>query len=214
MNINPQLLTGLWKEGYALDLHTSSSQPIREMKTVRTLVDGVEKEMLIQGDIIGWDTQRPEIAEELYRLKYWREKSRALTIGVIAADFLKKKLSSWGINLIVPIPPSDITREFQPVYEIANHIGRLCELTLDFHTLIKTKPTSQLKEIDEPERRKEILDGAFCIQNENLKGKNILLFDDLYRSGETLNAVCEIVVNQGKAKSAFVLTITKTRTKR
>ena len=214
MNINPQPLTGHWKEGYALDLHTSSSQPVREIKTVKTLVDGVETDTLIPGDIIGWDTKRPEIAEELYRLKYWREKRRAETIGIAAADFLKKKLSAWNISLIIPIPPSDTTREFQPVYEIANHIGKICNLYLDFHTLKQIKYTSQLKEINEPKKRKEVLNGAFSIQNGSLTGKKILLFDDLYRSGETLNAVCDVIINQGRAKGVYVLTITKTRSKR
>jgi len=35
------------------------------------------------------------------------------------------------------------------------------------------------------DKRKEILDGAFGIQNGCLTGKNVLLFDDLYRSGVT-----------------------------
>ena len=50
--------------------------------------------------------------------------------------------------------------------------------------------------------------------NNSLYGKNILLFDDLYRSGETLKAVCNIVANQGGANNVYVLTITKTRSKR
>ena len=30
MEINPQTLPGHWKEGYALDLHTSSSFPMKD----------------------------------------------------------------------------------------------------------------------------------------------------------------------------------------
>jgi predicted amidophosphoribosyltransferase len=214
MEINPQQLTGHWKSGFALDLHTSSSTPIRAMKTVKMMVDGVEKEMQVLGDITGWDTKRPPIAEELYKLKYWKEKHRAEAIGTEATTFLQPKLPIWNINLIIPIPPSDTTREFQPVYEIAKQISSRCNLPIDFNVLKKLKPTSQLKEIEEPEKRKEVLKDAFSIGSGSLSGKNVLLFDDLYRSGETLNAVCDIIINQGKAASVYVLTITKTRTKR
>jgi predicted amidophosphoribosyltransferase len=147
-------------------------------------------------------------------LKYWKERHRAETIGTTAASFLNQKKSAWAINLIIPIPPSDTTREFQPVYEVVSHIGRICGIPVDYQLLKKLKPTSQLKEITDPQTRKEVLTGAFSIQNNSLAGKNVLLFDDLYRSGETLNAVCDVIINQGKAASVYVLTITKTRTKR
>ncbi len=46
------------------------------------------------------------------------------------------------------------------------------------------------------------------------KGRNILLFDDLYRSGETLKAVAQILKNKAGVKNVYILTITKTRSKR
>ena len=72
----------------------------------------------------------------------------------------------------------------------------------------------QLKEIEDPKQRREILKDAFGMVSNALNGKNVLLFDDLFRSGETLNAVCDIIKNKGNAKNIYVLTITKTRSKR
>lgn len=198
MDINPQKLNGHWNEGWALDLHTSSSHPIKDE----------------DGNITGWDTKRPPIAEELYRLKYWREQYRVDSIARPAAEFLNKYKSKWQLELIIPIPPSENTREFQPVYEMAKAIGRLTNLSVDFTTLRKTKSTSQLKKIEDPDERKEILKDAFSINLKALSGKNVLIFDDLYRSGETLNAVCDVIMNKGNARGVYVLTITKTRSKR
>lgn len=219
MDINPQILTGHWKAGFALDLHTLSSVPkeyakkiVEEKNPTTGEIVKVEKED--RDKVIKWDTTYTAIGLEMNHLKYWKEKHRAAAIGATAAEFLTQKLGSWGINLIIPIPPSDTTREFQPVYEVVNHIGKHSGLPIDFQILKKLKSTSQLKEIEDPKRRKEVLTGAFSIQNNSLTGKNVLLFDDLYRSGETLNAVCDIIINQGKAKSVYVLTITKTRSKR
>lgn len=198
MEINPQRLIGNSAEGWALDFHTSESRRITDES----------------GNIIEWETKRPLIAEELYRLKYWREQYRVERVAKIAAEFLDKYKSKWQLNLIIPIPPSDTTRKFQPVYEIAKSIGQRVALPVDFDTLKKLKPTSELKNIEEPEKRKEILKDAFSIDAEALMGKNMLFFDDIYRSGETLKAACRVVINQGKARNVYVLTITKTRSKR
>jgi predicted amidophosphoribosyltransferase len=196
--INPQKLQGSWKDGWALDLHTTSSKPIYND-------DGV---------IVSWDTIRPLIAEELYRLKYKFEKSRSDKIANTAADFLNKIKNDWKFDLIIPIPPSDTNREFQPVYEIAVKLGHKIGVPVDISALQKLKSTSQLKTIDDPTQRNEILNGAFTVRTNSIYGKTILLFDDLFRSGATLEAVCNVLINKGRVKEVYVFTITKTRSKR
>jgi len=213
MTINIQKLNGHWTEGFALDLHTTSSIPIHSEKIEKRIIDGKETDVKIMGEIIGWDTKRPEIAEHLYQLKYRQDRTHLHSISTEAANFLKTKIN-WNLHKIIPIPPSDTTRNFQPVYELANAIGNLCNLDIDFNTLKKLKSTSQLKSIENPEQRKEILNDAFDTIANSLTGKNILLFDDLFRSGETLNAANDVLKNKGGATNIYVLTITKTRTKR
>lgn len=78
----------------------------------------------------------------------------------------------------------------------------------------KLKSTSQIKSIEDAEKRIEILKNAFDIEDLRYKNKNILLFDDLYRSGSTLEEIAKVLKNKGKIKNVFVLTITRTRTKR
>lgn len=191
-------LPGIWTDGYALDLHTISSSATGIDPNGRTI----------------WDTKRPTIAEELYRLKYRREQVHVEIIARYAFDFLNNFKTKWQLDLIIPIPPSDTTRTFQPVYEMANAIGRLTNLAVDFNSIKKIKSTAQLKEMESSPERKEMLKDAFSINDSFLSGKNILIFDDLYRSGETLNAVCDIIIKTGKVKNVYVLTITKTRSKR
>ena len=62
----------------------------------------------------------------------------------------------------------------------------------------------------ERERRNELL----ALYRNVTAGKHILLFDDLYRSGATLNAVTDLLMNQGDAKTVRVLTVTRTRSNR
>ncbi len=205
MKLNIQKLRGHWKEGYALDFHTLSSHALKD-------ADG--NDILDNHGRVKWDTKYTPIGEELYKLKYWKEKSHVKALAVCAAEFVNDYKDKWQLDVIIPVPPSDINRDFQPVYELAKVMGLCCNLPVDFTILSKLKATSQLKEIEEPERRKEILKGVFDIADGILDGVNVLLFDDLYRSGETLNAVCDVVMNKGMAANVYALTITKTRTKR
>ena len=46
--------------------------------------------------------------------------------------FLKNKMGSWRIDYVIPIPPSDLTRKFQPVYELVNSISKKCTLNVKF----------------------------------------------------------------------------------
>jgi competence protein ComFC len=197
MQINIQKIFGNWTEGFALDFHTISSFPAGTNEYGRII----------------FDTTRPEIAEHLYQLKYRSDISHVNIIAQEVANFLSTK-SNWELHKLIPIPPSDIARSFQPVYELAKEVGKLRNLEVDFSVLKKLKPTGELKSVEDIEQRKEILKGAFDVASGRLSNQNILLFDDLYRSGETLNAASDILKNKGKAANIYILTITKTRSKR
>jgi len=115
---------------------------------------------------------------------------------------------------IIPVPPSDTNRPFQPVQELAVRIGQKINLPVRLDYLVKVKLTEALKGIEDSASRKQQLQGAFKVQDLSLAGKYVLVFDDLFRSGETLKAITEVLYVQGKVARVYVLTITKTRTRR
>ena len=107
MEINPQKIEGNWEEGWAMDLHTISSTPI---------TDEV-------GNVLKWNNIHPPIAEELYQLKYCKDKSKVDNIAKTVTDFINEKQEQWNIDLIISVPPSDTERVFQPVTELVNAIS-------------------------------------------------------------------------------------------
>lgn len=177
-------------EGVYLDNHTIKS-------TINT--DG------------SFDTERTEIGEMLYQLKYCLDISK---IEPISDLIIKAILNTFEkIDIIISIPPSNLNRPFQPVLELAQRISELSGIPTNLNYL-KKKPTPALKSIDDLQERKEILENAFSVVDKRFKGKTVLLFDDLYRSGETLNAAVKVLKEQGEVDKIYVLTITKTRVKR
>jgi competence protein ComFC len=187
------------EKGYALDIHTTNS-------------------VYLGDDDYGhphFKNEYSQLGELVLKLKYRNDKTVIKDIVEVVVDFLKNE---WkivhSIDYIVPVPPSHLNREYQPVYEIIKDLGSIIHVPLSLNTLVKTKVTQELKDVVNYEKRKEVLQDAFSIEGFNLKEKNILLFDDLYRSGATLQTITEVLYNKGKVKNVFVLTLTKTRSKR
>ena len=143
----------------------------------------------------------------LYRLKYKHEQAAAQGIIDAAAAFLKPHRTKFDV--LIPVPPSTV-RAIQPVLVLANGIGTAIGLPI-IDCVTTTRPTTQLKSVTDPEKRKELVDGLYAVDARHTKGRNILLFDDLFRSGSTMNAVTDVLLRQGQAVSVRVLTITRTR---
>ncbi len=199
INLNPQEIHGNWRAGYALDFHTVSSH---------LLPDGT------------YDTERTKIGELVFQVKYRNDRSKIQPIAEIAAKFVKEEFAVNGYSIlpyldaVIPIPPSDTNRSFQPVPEIAAKIGQILDITVISDYLIKVKETRPLKNLEEGENRREQLHGAFAIQSTPKKYRCVLLFDDIYRSGETLTEITDVLHKQGNISHVLVLTLTQTRTKR
>jgi len=191
--LHPIKLTGNWQAGFALDVHTIKSTFIG--------YDEYGHEV--------FDTQRSQIGELLYQLKYRADKTAIDEIVTAASGFL---INDWkiGVDAIIPVPPSKANRTIQPVIAIAEGISTNLQIPC-VGALVKTKGTPELKNIFDYQRRSELLKDAFDIRMPEVKGKNILLFDDLFRSGATLNAITQVLYNEGEAKKVYVLSLTKTR---
>lgn len=188
---NPQKIIGNWKSGISLDVHTLSSVHV-----------GVNE----SGHDV-FDTKRSDLGELLYRLKYNGDQGAATEIIKTAAAYLKPHRDKF--DMIVPVPPSTV-RKVQPVMTLAVGIGAAVGLPV-VDCITATRSMSELKSVSDPKKRKALLDGLHTVDPATTRGRNILLFDDLFRSGATMNAITDVLLRQGKAASVGAYTITRTR---
>lgn len=185
---------GNWQKGWAFDLHTRSSTYIGDNEAGHPQ----------------FDSTRSEIGELIYQLKYHGDKK--VIPGII--ELLKGIGKIETLDFIIPVPSSKV-RAFQPVDEIATALGQQRGVPVLVGYLTKEAGGAELKDITDPEERAEALKGKIKITGTgNICGKAVLLFDDLYRSGATLNACCSILYEQAGVSKVCVLTATKTRRKR
>lgn len=194
VKIDPKKIKGKWAEGYALDIHTLSST-------------------FLGYNAYGhpdFDTKRSPLGELLYKLKYGAGAEAVESVSETVADFLRVK---WPIevDLIVPVPPSNLGRRRQPVLEVAKAISVRSGIGLCESGIQKIKQTPQLKNIYDYKERSAALEGAFSVDAEKIAGRRILLFDDLFRSGATMNTITARLIEEGKAQAVYALTLTRTR---
>ena len=201
IQINPREIHGNWRAGYALDLHTVSS---------RLLPNG------------RFENTRTEIGEMVYQVKYKvpPDRSKIRPLAEIAAQYVREEFTVNGypilpyLDAVIPTPPSEMNRPFQPVEEIASTIGQILDIPVISDYLSKDKETIPLKNLEGEENRWVQLHGAFKVQDTSAKYRCVLLFDDVYRSGETLTEITNVLHKQGNMSRVLVLTLTQTRTKR
>lgn len=120
------------------------------------------------------------------------------------------------VDAIIPVPlhPSRLRkRRFNQAGELAQRLARLNDKEFMPEVLIRRKPTRQQVGLSERERARNV-SGAFAVPEEmkiNLKGKRVLLIDDVYTTGATAKAATR-ALKRGGASHINVLVFAKVET--
>ena len=188
-------LIGNWKKGFALDLHTKSSEYLG--------VDEFGRDR--------FDTKRTEIGELVYKLKYGADIS---SVSKLVACIQQNMRGLEKLDYLVPVPPSK-ARAVQPVFLIAEELSKRIKVPFIRDAILKVKRTPEIKGVFDQKEREALLATAYEYNDKyDLANKNILLLDDLYRSGTTLRVITSILYKNAMVKNVFVITLTKTRSLR
>ncbi len=189
-----EALEGNWAVGKAFDIHTVSSEYLGVDETGRNM----------------FDTTRSEMGQLLYDLKYGQNvKVVEKIVGLL--DQIK---GIEGFDVLVPVPPTNKARKYQPVGLITAALGARRNVDV-LDDLVFNEGTDELKGVTDPVARLDLLKGALKLnQADRVKGRQVLLVDDLFRSGSTLSVVTDMLLSEGAAQRVCVLTMTKTRSNR
>lgn len=112
---------------------------------------------------------------------------------------------------IIPVPISkkrNKERGYNQSMLIAEEIANKTNLELVNNCLIKTKNIIEQSKLNKEDRQQNI-QGVYSLQNERLiTNKKILLVDDIYTTGSTVNECCKIL-QQANPKIIGVLVLAK-----
>jgi competence protein ComFC len=193
--LHPQGVRGPWKAGIILDWHTVASQVVGEDEFGHRI----------------FETRGSELGELLYRFKYRNDRAALPKMLRLCNDYLLRH-ASGRFEIVLPVPPSNSARIVTRC--IAQGIAAGLGLSYSDTALTKIRNTSALKSVADPATRKDLLRDAFRVDERQVAAKTVLLVDDVYRSGATLESAAESVIEQGSPQALYVLALTPTRVHR
>jgi predicted amidophosphoribosyltransferase len=158
-----------------------------------------------------FDTKRSPAGELLYRLKYRADRTAVPELVEALVSFV----CSWRppIDAIVPVPPTR-ARSLQPVLLLGEALGKGIGVDFGADWVRRAKDVPESKNVFEYHERVRLLADAHDLDESRVAGRKILIFDDLYRSGATMNSVAAALEDRGRASETFALTLTRTRSRR
>ncbi|MGC4389638.1 ComF family protein [Hyphomicrobiales bacterium] len=194
MEVNLRRLSGIWDDGYALDKHMKSSTFVGYDPS-----NGHPR----------FDNIRTAAGEAVYQLKYQQNWGEAKKLAEAVFGEIVPKLPKIG--LIIPMPAST-SRQRQPVDEVASELAPLMAVSSFDNIIVKAASTSgvTLKNLSTKAEKEAELEGRFSINDPiSQQGKwNVLLLDDLYDSGASMEAATKALRTYPKIDKIYIAALT------
>ncbi len=147
-----------------------------------------------------------KIRSSLYRFKYKnRREYGGYYAGEAAAQF-----GGWirkiGVQVIVPVPmyrSKQRLRGYNQAEVFAKALGRSTGIPVDKKLLLRVRNTTPQKDLNEHERKYN-LKNAFQLRADIVKYNKILLADDIYTTGSTMDEASKTLLEAGATKIYFI----------
>lgn len=186
------------KCGQPLDQNTQVDQCVDCKHTQHLFVQGAapcEYNGTVRGSIV--------------RLKFHGKKRYAKTFGILMSRKIKQ-MTSWPRFDIIIYTPIHFEKKRERGYNqaklLADILGKEIGCPVGAEVLIKTRHTVSQSKLDR-KHRQENLKGAFRYNEKAapIQNMNVLLVDDVYTTGATVDECCRIILEAG-ANSIYIST--------
>ena len=146
----------------------------------------------------------------IHRFKYKRELYYLEHLAGWLIDAGKAHVNWQEVDAIVPVPLHPVKhreREFNQAELLARQLGRECGKPVITNGVRRVKPTTTQTKLDAHARRAN-LRGAFAAGRGRVTGLRLVLVDDVFTTGATLDSCARLLVNQGAA-TVMALTVAR-----
>lgn len=139
------------------------------------------------------------IKRSIYRYKYKGRREYAVWYGDQIAKKCGAQIAIWRPDVIIPVPLHHNKlrkRGYNQAQLLAEEIGKNTGIPVNAGYLLRGKNTAPMKELSENERTKN-LEKAFFIKNNGVKYNKVMLVDDIYTTGATVDACANVLKAAG-----------------
>lgn len=147
-----------------------------------------------------------ELRESIYRFKYSNKREYADYYVSSMVKGYTPWIASLHLDGIIPVPlhkSKQRARGFNQAQVLAEKLGAALQIPVYAEFLVRQKNTVPQKELNDKERQKN-LKNAFKIVQNDVQLKRILLVDDIYTTGATIDACARILKEHGVRKVYFI----------
>ena len=148
------------------------------------------------------------IKQSLYRFKYKNRQEYACFYGKEIAKSLGEQILALKPDGLVPVPlhPAKLkSRGYNQAQLLAESIGKELNIPVYSNIIRRVKNTVPQKELDNRQRQNN-LKKAFKMSENVVKLRAIIIIDDIYTTGSTIDGISREFLNSG-TKEVYFITI-------
>lgn len=145
-------------------------------------------------------------AESIYRFKYAGRREYADFFGEQITDYLVDFIRDVNPDALVPIPlhrRRKTRRGYNQAQLLAEAVGRRTGIPVCSRLLVRVRNTAPQKKLN-PAERQNNLKKAFNIPQNDVKLKTILVLDDIYTTGATIDEAARALKAAGAERVYFI----------
>lgn len=141
----------------------------------------------------------------VYAIKY---KNKREYVDFYTDEIVKRyreEIEYWNADLMIPVPlhrKKKLKRGYNQAEIIAKSLGKKLNIPVKCK-LKRIKNTAPLKALKREERKNSLTD-AFLADDSWVRGKRIILIDDIYTTGSTIDACSQELKEKGAKETFFV----------
>ncbi len=146
------------------------------------------------------------VKRSLYRFKYEGERAFAEIYAKEAAHMYGPLIQSLQVQALVPVPlhpRRQRERGYNQAEVLSRQLGAILHLPVAPEAVIRTRYTYAQKNLGEKSRRRN-LKGAFLAAPAPRGLASVLVVDDIYTTGSTIDGVAQALKNAGVEKIYFL----------
>ena len=157
-----------------------------------------------------------DVAKDIVRsVKFGGRKYMIKYISNFLIERYKEIFNDVTLDVVVPVPLTKkrkYSRGYNQSWEIAKTLAKSVDLTADDEILAKVKETQEQAKLSGKEREENIVGAFEVMAKDKVKGKSVLIVDDVMTTGSTASEIAKIL-KKAKAKEVYLLTFASTRFK-
>lgn len=139
------------------------------------------------------------VKQSIYAIKYRNKREYIDFYTDEILRLYKDEIEQWSCDGIIPVPlykKKRRKRGFNQAEIIAKALSKKLNIPIYGNILKRVKDTQPQKELNRLQRKKN-LENAFIIDKNIVKLKKVILVDDIYTTGSTIDSCAKILMDGG-----------------